>query len=81
MKGLLLGAAAGYVLGAKAGKGRYEQIARSYQKIKASPATKKIAGVARDRVADAVSTQPKMEPLEPLNDDATVYGPKGSRRD
>jgi len=81
MKGLLLGAAAGYVLGAKADRGRYEQLVRNYQRIKNSPATKRVAGVARDRVADALSTQHRMEPLEPLNADGTVYGPKGTRRD
>lgn len=81
VKGLLLGAAAGYVLGTKAGRGRYEQIARSYGRIKNSPATKKIADVTRDKVAEALSTQPKLEPLEPLDAESTVYGPKGSRRD
>lgn len=81
MKGLLLGAAAGYVLGTKAGKGRYEQISRTYRKVRDSPATKKVAAVARDKVADVMSTQTRLEPLEPLNDEGTVYGPKGSRRD
>ena len=81
MKGLLLGAAAGYVLGTKAGRGRYEQIVRNYGRIKNSPATKKVADVTRDRVAGALSTQPKLEPLEPLNAESTVYGRKGTRRD
>lgn len=81
MKGLLLGAAAGYVLGARAGRGRYEQVVRNYQRLKNSPTTRRIAGAARDRVAEAVTTRPKLEPLEPLNADGTVYGPKGTRRD
>ena len=81
MKGLLLGAAAGYVLGTRAGRGRYEQIVRNYRRLRNSPATKRVAGVARDRLAEAVSTQPRLEPLEPLNGDGTVYGPRGSRRD
>ena len=81
MKGLLLGAAAGYVLGTKAGRGRYEQIVRRYARIKNSPATKMIANVTRDKVAEALSTQPKLEPLEPLNAESTVYGRKGTRLD
>lgn len=81
MMGLFVGAAAGYVLGTRAGRGRYEQLARSYQRIKSSPATQRLASAARDKVAEAVSTQPRLEPLEPVNDDGTVYGPKGTRRD
>lgn len=81
MMGLVVGVAAGYVLGTKAGRGRYEQLARSYQRVKNSPATTRIAGAARDRVAEAVTTQPKLEPLEPLHADGTVYGPRGTRRD
>lgn len=33
-KGLLIGAAAGYVLGARAGRGRYEQIVRAWNAIR-----------------------------------------------
>lgn len=81
MMGLLVGAAAGYVLGTRAGRGRYEQIQRGYRRAVNSPASKRVAAAARDRVADLLSTQRTLEPLEPLNDEGTVYGPKGTRRD
>ena len=33
MKKFLLGAGLGYVLGAKAGRGRYEQLVRTYRRV------------------------------------------------
>jgi hypothetical protein len=54
MIGFLLGAATGYVLGAKAGRERYEQIVRTYHRIADHPAVQGAAGVARAKVTDAV---------------------------
>jgi hypothetical protein len=54
MKKFLLGAAAGYVLGAKAGRGRYEQIVRTYRKIADHPLVQGAAGVARAKISDKV---------------------------
>jgi hypothetical protein len=54
MKGFLLGAAVGYVLGARAGRERYEQIARTYHRIADHPAVQGAAGVARAKVTDTV---------------------------
>jgi hypothetical protein len=51
---LLLGAAIGYVLGAKAGKERYEQLVRTYQRVADHPAVQGAAGVVRARVEGAV---------------------------
>lgn len=51
----VLGAATGYVLGARAGRERYEQLARTYRKIADHPATQGAAGVAKAKVVDAVS--------------------------
>jgi hypothetical protein len=50
----LLGAAVGYVLGAKAGHERYEQLRRTYQRVADHPAVQGAAGVARARVEDVV---------------------------
>jgi hypothetical protein len=50
----LLGAAAGYVLGARAGHERYEQLVRTYQRIADHPAVQGAAGVVRARVDEAV---------------------------
>ena len=46
----LLGAAVGYVLGAKAGHERYEQLVRTYQRLSDHPAVQGAAGVVRARV-------------------------------
>ena len=51
----LLGAAIGYVLGARAGHERYEQLLRSYQRITDHPAVQGAAGVVRARVEEAVN--------------------------
>ncbi|HTK63358.1 MAG TPA: hypothetical protein VL595_13320 [Pseudonocardia sp.] len=51
----VLGAATGYVLGARAGRERYEQLARAYRRVADHPATQGAAGVAKAKVVDAVS--------------------------
>ncbi len=51
----LLGAAVGYVLGAKAGHERYEQLRRTYQRIADHPAVQGAAGVVRARLEEAVN--------------------------
>jgi hypothetical protein len=52
MKAFVLGAAVGYVLGAKAGRGRYDQIMRTYRKLADHPAVQGAAGVARAKVGE-----------------------------
>jgi hypothetical protein len=51
----LLGAAVGYVLGAKAGHERYEQLCRTYQRVADHPAVQGAAGVVRARVEETVN--------------------------
>lgn len=48
----LVGAAVGYVLGTKAGRGRYEQIVRAYRRIADHPAVQGAAGIARAKIED-----------------------------
>ena len=48
--GLFIGFGAGYVLGAKAGRDRYEQLHRLYQNVQASPAFQKATGKAKEAV-------------------------------
>ena len=50
--GFLIGFGAGYVLGAKAGEERYEQLRRLYENLKASPTFQQ----ASDRMRDAAGT-------------------------
>ena len=54
----LLGAAVGYVLGAKAGHERYEQLVRTYQRISDHPAVQGAAGVVRARVDEKLHGAP-----------------------
>jgi hypothetical protein len=51
----LLGAAIGYVLGAKAGNERYEQLRRTYDRISDHPAVQGAAGVVRARVEEQLN--------------------------
>ena len=51
----LLGAAVGYVLGARAGGERYEQLRRAYERIADHPAVQGAAGVVRARVEETVN--------------------------
>ncbi|ATL66666.1 hypothetical protein [Nocardia terpenica] len=77
---LIIGVAAGYVLGAKAGRARYEQISKTTRAITASPITRKIVLVGRQKLSDRLSTQPKLEPMEPLDERTTVLVPQDQLR-
>ncbi|WP_147397372.1 hypothetical protein [Amycolatopsis panacis] len=52
MKKFLLGVGVGYVLGTKAGRGRYEQIVRTYRKLIDHPMVQGAAGVARAKLGE-----------------------------
>ena len=52
----LAGFGAGYVLGARAGHERYEQIRRAWQNAKDDPRLQSIAGMAQARADDALSS-------------------------
>ncbi|OLR95422.1 hypothetical protein [Actinokineospora bangkokensis] len=55
--GFLVGAGVGYVLGAKAGRQRYDQIMRVYRKVADHPAVQGAAGVARAKVGEALGSK------------------------
>ena len=48
--GVLIGFGAGYVLGAKAGTERYEQLRRLYENVISSPGFQQATGKAKDAV-------------------------------
>jgi hypothetical protein len=50
----ILGAATGYVLGARAGRERYEQLARTYRRVADHPAVQGAAGIAKAKAVDTV---------------------------
>ena len=54
MRIFLLGAAVGYVFGAKAGRARYDQIVRTYRKVIDHPMVQGAAGVVRAKVGERV---------------------------
>ncbi len=66
MKAFILGAAVGYVLGAKAGRGRYDQIMRTYRKIADHPAVQGAAGIARAKLNLAQILERQGNALEAL---------------
>ena len=57
----LAGFGAGYVLGSRAGRERYEQIRRAYAQAKDDPRLQSLAGMAQARADDALaSSVPEM---------------------
>ena len=52
----LLGFGAGYVLGARAGKERYEQIRRAWAQAKDDPRLQSVAGMAQARADDVLTS-------------------------
>ncbi|GAB2692066.1 hypothetical protein [Nocardia thraciensis] len=77
---LIIGLAAGYVLGTKAGRARYEQISKTTRAITASPVTRKVLQVSRQKLSDKLNTQPKLEPMEPLDERTTIMVPQDQLR-
>lgn len=60
----VVGAAAGYVFGTKAGRKRYEQIKKGYQAVKGSPVTEKVVTTTRRTIANKLDPQPRMKEVK-----------------
>lgn len=60
----VVGAAAGYVFGTKAGRKRYEQIKKGYQAVKGSPVTKQVVNTTRRTIANKLDPQPRMKEVK-----------------
>jgi hypothetical protein len=71
--------AVGYVLGAKAGRQRYEQIAGTYRAVTGSPRTKAIIDAGRRKVADRVSPDPQMVNVTQIDASTSVLLPEGEK--
>ena len=54
--GFLIGFGAGYVMGAKAGTERYDQLRRLYENVLSSPALRQARGKAKDAVGSGLET-------------------------
>ncbi len=68
--------AVGYVLGTKAGKQRYEQIAGTYKAVTGSPAAKAVIDAGRRKIADRVSPDPTMVTLTPIDSGTAILEPE-----
>ena len=66
----------GYVLGAKAGRRRYEQIVGTYKAVTGSPAAKSIIDGSRRKLANRLSPDPAMVTLTEIDNNTTVLQPK-----
>lgn len=64
MRKFIVGAAAGYVLGSKAGRKRYHQIVNTAQAVTSSPLTKRITRGARKALANKIDPEPRMRELK-----------------
>ena len=62
----VIGAAAGYVLGTKAGRRRFEQIKKGYETAVNSPVTKTAVRATRKALADRLDPQPRMKEVKNL---------------
>ncbi len=69
--------AVGYVLGTKAGRERYEQIAGTYRAVTGSPKTKALLDAGRRKIADRVSPDQTMVRLTPIDSQTAVLHPRG----
>ena len=58
--------AAGYVLGTKAGRERYEQIVGTYRGLTGHPATRSMIDAGRRKIAERVSPDPAIVELTPI---------------
>jgi len=68
--------AVGYVLGAKAGRRRYEQIAGTYKAVTESTAAKAVIDAGRRKIANRVSPDPALVTLTPVDADTAVLEPE-----
>ncbi|MGD7002846.1 hypothetical protein [Corynebacterium halotolerans] len=68
----VIGAAAGYVFGTKAGRKRFEQIKKGYETAVNSPVTKSAVNATRKALADRLDPQPRMKEVKNLRRDGRV---------
>ena len=68
--------AVGYVLGTKAGKQRYEQIAGTYKAVTGSPAAKAVIDAGRRKIAYRVSPYPTLVTLTPIDSGTAILEPE-----
>ena len=70
----VVGAAAGYVLGTKAGRKRYHQIVNAAQAVANSPVTKQVTASARRAIANKIDPEPRMREVKDLRKGKKLRG-------
>ena len=76
MIGFVAVLATGYVLGTKAGRERYEQIAGAARAVAGHPATKTVLDAGRRKIAEKVSPDPPVVNLTEIDYTSTVIEPR-----
>ncbi len=74
--GYAVALAAGYVLGTKAGRRRYEQIVGTYKAVTASPAAKTMIDAGRRKLANRLAPDPTMVTLTEIDETTLVLQPE-----
>ena len=69
----VVGAAAGYVLGTKAGRKRYHQIVNAAQAVANSPVTKQVTSSARRAIAKKIDPEPRMREVKDLRKEKAAW--------
>lgn len=70
----VVGAAAGYVFGTKAGRKRYYQLKKGAETVINSPVTRQAIRSTRKAVADRLDPQPRMREVKNLRDSERTDG-------
>lgn len=65
----VVGAAAGYVFGTKAGRKRYHQLKKGAETVINSPVTRQALRSTRKAIADRLDPQPRMREVKNLRTD------------
>jgi hypothetical protein len=66
----------GYVLGARAGRRRYEQIVGTYRALTSSPAARSMIEAGRRKIANRVSPDARMVTLTEIDNATSIVEPQ-----
>lgn len=66
----VIGAAAGYVFGTRAGRQRFEQLKKGYETAINSPVTRAAVSTTRKALANKLDPEPRMREIKNLNKEA-----------
>lgn len=75
----VVGAAAGYVLGTKAGRKRYHQIVNTAQAVANSPLTEQVTTSVRRAIANKIDPEPRMREVKDLGSGKRLRGGSAKR--